>query len=516
MTKKLLTFFSLYIFLNIVGNSNGLLAQKNSKSNKEEKIKIESRFLDAGTINENNNLRGYYEFLAVDKPYKKSQNYVISLFDENLNKLNQIKFVEKVDFNILNAAYSNEELCFMFIDNINKTFEYKVFDMEGKLVSEHKNQLSKKDYKKLTKFGTTSQLINIDGGGFLSTSSLSQKGKMTFILSKFMKGSDKKETFQFTANSKFNTPNILGQVEDVIVLSITESSKLYGKSKYSVVGIDADNMKQKFVKSSDKDGEYLFKPYSMVHSVDHNTIKISGTYYDVNGNTMKASKGMALWEVDTAGELLSEKYNEWGKNFKGFLSLNEDGKSKTNGFVKIHEMFSTQDGKIFAIGEGYRKVFNPAGLITLLVQYPCFLTKFQSTNLSLFEFDKNFKFVKGHELPKRKESMTAFGLSTMNPHKLAQYLPPMFGFKYVQLNEDKNKFMLTYTEDNFRRFRGKRNKFSFNTCRYENDKITFDKFDPKSDKKSNYSVYMQNQYGKLAYFSINSDRESEFRIIKVK
>lgn len=486
------------------------LAQKKAKV---EDVKISTRFLTAGEISENGNLRGYYEFLAVDKPYKKNQNYQINLFDENLNKLNQVKFVEKENFNLLNGSYSNEELCFMFIDNINKAFEYKVFDMDGKLVSEHKNTLTKKDYKKLEKFGTTSQLVNIDGGGFISLSSLSQKGKLTFMLSKFIKGSKKHLTYQYNASSKFNFPNILGQVDNVIVIAVSESSKFFGNAKFSIVGIDADNMKQKFIKSSDVDGEYKFQPYSMVHNIEHNTIKISGTYFDVNGNSIKGSNGLAVWELDTAGVLLSEKYNAWGKDFKNFLSFKKNGKSKDLGFIKVHETFSTSDGKIFAIGEGYKKKFNPGGLVTLLLQYPCFLTKFQTTNLALFEFDENFKFLSGKELPKKKESFAAFGFSTMNVHKLSNYLP-MFGYKYVQFNEEKDQFMLTFAEDRFKYFRGKRNNYNFNTCRYDKGKLTFDKFDMKN--KKGYTMYMRNQYGKLAYYSYSSNKDNEFRIIKVK
>ena len=509
--KSLLLLFALLL--------NVFLFSQKRKEQKPE-LKLTAQLIQVGEIKENNNLRGYYEYLKIDKSFGKEQNYLIDLFDENLNKLNEIKFKDGINLQLLNCAYSNEELCFMFVDNENKKFVYKIFDVEGKLLNEVKSAITKKQFRKLKKFGTSSQLINLEGGGFLSTSTVVEKGKLTFKLTKFPHGSKDILSYQFPLDKKFNTPYILGLSNGLIVLSVTSSKSIYGSASYWLLGIDALTMKQKMSKYSEIDGEYVFKPYSLVENPDYNTIKVSGTYFSVNDNTTKASKGLAMWELDTSGALLREKYNSWVKNFGSYLNFNEMGKSREVGYIKVHETFSTIDGKIYAIGEGYRKKFNPFGLITLIFSYPCMLSKFQTTDLALFSFDNNFKFISGKNLPKRKESLTGYGFSTQSPHVLSNFLP-LFGYRYVQLNEDRNAFMIAYTEDNFKQFRGKRNKFALNTYKFQDGKYSFDKFNSKKDKKKETSVgnamYFRNQFGKIVQYGFNkNDKESKFRIIKVK
>jgi hypothetical protein len=516
MKGKLIVAIKLLTILLIINCPIDSFSQKSKKSKKEEKIEIPVTIMGNGTIEENGNIRGYFVYKAVDKAYGKEQNYHIELFDENFTELSTLKFKDRPNLKMLSTAYSSEELCFMFLNTDEKSFDYKVFSVEGKVISDFSSKLSNKEYKRYMKFVTKERLISLENGGFLSTSAITEKSKITFKVNKFAKGESKPIEYKFPADKKFNLPTILGVSNNVIVVSVMSSKKQLGPASYHIVGLDQENMKAKFTTSSDVDGEYLFVPYSMGENPDYNTIRVSGVYFNVNGNTNRHSKGLAMWELDSSGTLLREKYNAWSSDFKG-LAFKSNGKVKKTGFLKVHETFSTKDGKTFAVAEGYRKRFNGGGLFTLLFNWPCYLTKYQTTDMVLFEMDKDFKVKSSKVFPKKVESIVGYGFSTMSVHAIAHKIPGMFGYSYAQLNEERDGFMFTFTEDNFRLFRNKKSQFSFNTVKFENGKFTSDKLVPSSTKGWSSTAYMASQFGKVAYFNYNySSGKSEFRIIKVK
>jgi hypothetical protein len=492
-------------------------AQKSKKEDKkkEDKIEIQTKNLGSGAILENGNLRGYYVFQAVDKVYGKQQNYQIELYDENFTALNTLKYKAGIDIKIFSAAYSSEELCFMFLNMETRSFDYKVYNIEGKLISEYSSQLSKKDFKRYMKYVTAERLVSVEGGGFLSTSTVTEKRKISFKVSKFVKGQKKPIEYVFPADKKFNLPSILGVVDSTIVLSVRTSKSQLGPAKYYLLGLDQQSMKSKFSLNSDQDGENLFVPYSMADNPNFNTIKISGVFFKPSGNTNKHSKGLAMWELDSKGTLLKERYNAWDKDFDKALPFKNNGKAKKIGFLKVHEVFSTSEGKTYAISEGYRKRFNPWSIYWMINLMPMFMTKFQSTDLVLFQMDDEFSVQKADVFKKQRQNRCAYGFTTSGVHALANKMPYMFSYNYNQLNEEKNGFMFTYINDRFTGFSLRKRKPSFNTVKLENGKFSTDKFLYSGDQV--YSRYMPNQFGKIATYDYSSKtKKSEFRIIKVK
>jgi hypothetical protein len=133
--------------------------------------------------------------------------------------------------------------------------------------------------------------------------------------------------------------------------------------------------------------------------------------------------------------------------------------------------------------------------------------------------DKDFKPQAGKVFPKKVTSWAGYGFTTMGVHALSNKIPGMFGYSYAQLNEEKDAFMFTYAEDNFRLTAFKKSNFNFNTVKFENGKYTTDKLTPTSNtwfgSLSNY--YMQGQFGKITYLTYDyKTKKSDLQIIKVK
>lgn len=495
-------------------------SQKKKKRKKEtintEALVVNTQLIRAGQIMENGTLRGYYEFYSIDKPFAGKQNYRINVFDENANNLNSLKLKESENYDLLNSAYGNEQICFMFLDHDRRRFVYKVYNMEGKLFSNHTARLSEQEYTNLEYHGSTAaQIYSLESGGFVSTSSYFQNIKVSFKLTKFGGNSKKTKRYRYPFKRKYNYPKILGTHKGTIVVSVIAKKALRGKPMFKIIGIDENRLKKTYTKSSEKDGKYIFYPYSMTTSSNLNSFKLSGTYYKIKSNPSKKTTGLAMWELDSVGKILDEKYVAWDSDFKGFLKIKKNSRAKKIGFINIHKVITASDGKTYAIGEGYKKTYNPWSLIPSMFLFPMFCSKFKVSDIVLFEFDKNFNFLSGKQISKRKKTKSRRGFATSNVHRLKNDLSYMFSYNYAQFNEDKNELMFTYS-DKPKMLKRKKFKQVLNTCRVTNEGYIFDQLDPNKENASSVKYYV-NQYGKVICYSKskNSDKYS-FRVIKVK
>ncbi|CAL1518709.1 hypothetical protein MMC2321_02453 [Chitinophaga sp. MM2321] len=69
---------------------------------------------NSGTIMENNQIKGYFFFYRSDKIDRKTNEYTLQILDENLNKVQDIKFQDGKNVNLLEAAYNGSSLSFLF------------------------------------------------------------------------------------------------------------------------------------------------------------------------------------------------------------------------------------------------------------------------------------------------------------------------------------------------------------------------------------------------------------------
>ena len=75
-------------------------------------------------ILENNEIRGYFFFYISDKVDKKTNEYTIQIYDENLRKSREIVFEGDKHIQLLESSYNGNSMMFLFYDSKEKTLEY--------------------------------------------------------------------------------------------------------------------------------------------------------------------------------------------------------------------------------------------------------------------------------------------------------------------------------------------------------------------------------------------------------
>jgi hypothetical protein len=69
---------------------------------------------DFGAIREGSDVKGYYVFYASDKIDKKTYEWSLQVYDNNLKSLKQIKFQASKDVDILESSFNGSDLIFLF------------------------------------------------------------------------------------------------------------------------------------------------------------------------------------------------------------------------------------------------------------------------------------------------------------------------------------------------------------------------------------------------------------------
>jgi hypothetical protein len=180
-----------------------------------------------------------------------------------------------------------------------------------------------------------------------------------------------------------------------------------------------------------------------------------------------------------------EKYISWDVDLSKYLDVNSKGKIQDFGYMYLHNMVQTADGKIYAIGEGYKKGMSAGGAaLKILSGGVPTSNKVKITDLLLIGFDNDLK-VKSATVYSKNENnvfVGAFGsLRTSLLGKVIKYYFGGFDYAYTQNNADNTSFTVCYSDY----VKGKDYKGgTFNSITYNEGKFTTDRINTKSDATS--------------------------------
>jgi hypothetical protein len=466
-----------------------------------QKISLRS----SGAIKEGTEVKGYYFFYVSDKIDKKTNEFTLSIHDENLTKLKDIKFTDSKEVMVLECSFNGSDLLFLFYNSKEKMLDYQLYGADGKKKFNYTREITKKEkaYLETTYLSlddeeqTFKGLYPIEGKGFISNMPSREDKDYTFQID-FM-GSDKRKQWTYipTEGYKKFVGDFLGVVNGVVMIQVEKyKSMMDGSPDSYLLGLSLDKGTVLFEKPTDLP-KYKFYPASL-SLANGGKAYLYGEYFKPNDNIMKdKSLGFAFWEVDEKGTIKSEKYLGWEEGLGKYLTVSSKGKIDDFGYMFIHSTVQTADGNIYAIAEGYKKQASALGIATtLLTRGGSSVTKIKVTDMLIIKFDKDFnvkdakiydKNSNGIELPKGAEfaSVTILG-------KFIKYYYGGFDYNYTQVNKDLTSFTVCYSDYE----RGKDYKGgTFNSITYNDGKFSTDKIHTKSDASS--SVVLPGKQGQV-------------------
>jgi hypothetical protein len=496
--------------------------------------KVYSAYLrNSGTIMENNQIRGYFYLYLSDKIDRKTNEYTLQILDENLNKVQDIKFQDSKDVNLLEASYNGGSLAFLFKNSNEKTLDMKIYGLDGKLKYSYSREYTKKTDALMTQYetmhtddGTNQNVFDLGTKGYVSVMPLRDGRNITYEVDFYSSESKKQWIYKpLNDDDKFAQAEYLGSVDNLVILQvIRKSKKMSGRMASHLVGIDISAKKLQFDLEADEEDEKLLLPTSVARIAGSGNILVMGSYYNKGDKIMKdPSKGLGVYEIDTKGNILTRTYNSWEQDFAKYLPSNRKGKIDNIGYLYIHKMIQAPGGKLFVVGEGYKKQASAGGIaLTALAaaggsyggRGSAGVTKVVVTDMVIMEFNSQYKVTAASIYDKTNNTAEASIMSDYSSqHAMAVYLKMMgaFDYDFTTSEPDNSSFSVCFSDY----VRGGDYKGqTFNTIRYNGTKFTTDRIELKS-KASSMRVFPAKPGSVMIMEYFRKGKRLDFRLEKI-
>ena len=481
------------------------------------------KFLPTHAIKEGSEVKGYYVFYISDKVDRKTNEYTLKIYDNNLKELKDIRFQDSKDVSILESSFNGTDLIFLLYNDEERTFDYQVYGADGKKKSfSYRRDLTKKEkrYLEATYLSMVDEddqtykgLYPVDGKGFISNMPSREDKDYTFQIDYFSTEKRKQWTWTPTEGAKKFAGDYLGEANGMVYLEVLKFGSITDQKPDSyLVGLDLETGRQVFENKTD--GKFRFYPASLSQS-NSGQAYIYGEYFDPTANIFKdKSLGFAFWGIDGKGKITSEKYLSWAGDMGKYVNVSSKGKIEDFGYMFVHDILQTADGSVYAIGEGYQKVVSGLGVAAKLLMRNSGISamKIRVTDMILIKFDKDFnvKDVKIYEKNNNSIEMQSGAelVSASYLGKMVKYYYGGFDYAYTQNNKDATAFSVCYSDY----VRGKDYKGStFNSISFNEGTITTDKIQTKSDATRSWVVQgKQGQVLVVDYYKKGKKLEMHF------
>jgi hypothetical protein len=477
---------------------------------------------------ENKQIKGYFFLYQSDKIDRHTNEYTLQILDENLNKVRDIKFEDSKKLILLEAAYNGGSLAFLFKNGDDKTLDMRVYDIDGKLKYTYSREYDRrtddlmKRYETLhTDEGTNQHVYNLGEEGYVSVLPLKDGKLRTYEVDYYSSQEKRQWTYNPSDEEHYANAEFLGSTDSLIILEVMKKSRaLSGKPTAHLVGINFVTKKQEFDLDNEND-EFTFVSSGVESIKGTGRIMIFGSYFTKGDNIVKDnSKGLAIYAIDSKGTILEKTYNSWGEDFAKYLPANSKGKIDNIGYLYIHKVIQMPDGKMFVVGEGYKRQAN-AGVIALNVlgdlagvRTGAGVTKIVTTDMVMMEFNDKYKIKNATIYDKTNNTVVASSMSDDNSqHAIGLYLKMTgaFDYEFTTGDIDNNNFQVCYSDwVRSSDYRGQ----TFNSIRYNGSKFSTDKIELKS-KASSMKVFPAKSGSIMIMEYFRKDKRLDLRLEKL-
>ena len=429
----------------------------------------------------------------------------------------------------MESSYNGASLVFMFFDEDQNMIDYRLYDLEGKKTFSYSKVLDKRSeqyFKTVPRLGNDEESENqsvydISNKGFLSVVPIREGKNFTYEVNFYSSEKRRSWTFNPIEDGKYTQAQYLGANDSLAFIEVLSKVRATSKEMEStLLGVNLHNGRKAFEMRTQDKG-YKMYPMNISPVAGTSNYIVMGPYFESDDRVLQdKSDGLGVWTMDSKGKVLASKYISWEKDVSKYLKTDFKGRIADMGYVYFHNLFQTDDGKIFAIGEGYKKTASALGIATTVLGAMAgsyggaSLAKMKVTDMVLLQLNDKFalenatiydKYNNNVELPS--------GYGFLNPHTLALLLKQSgsFDYSFTQMGKNKGSFISGYTDfEKGKDYRG----LSFNSISYYDGKITNDKI-KLTTKATRLRVLPAKPGSVLLLEYYKKDKRIDFRMEKV-
>jgi hypothetical protein len=251
---------------------------------------------------------------------------------------------------------------------------------------------------------------------------------------------------------------------------------------------------------------------------------VFGEYFDIGDKELKAqSLGFMALVVNLEGKITLVKTNSWQNDISKVAPVNEKGKfDGNNASILFHNVVRTDDGRVFVIGEQYKKAASAGGIvgnvfmIALTGQQLTANVQLNVYGMVIFEFNPDYSLKKLHMFEKEKNVLQLpAGYGNLTNRTLSYFAKAVGGFDYAftQTGADRSTFFVSFI--NYNREGGGRGKNTLGTIVYTPEQtFTVDKI-VLNRTSTDYYVYRAKEGYVMVTEYFKKEKRVETRLEKV-
>lgn len=431
-----------------------------------------------GTIIENEELVGYYMFYFKEKEDRKTSTYEIKVFDTEYKEMNSFEITRPKNTALAEMTYNGEAFMMFFIDK--KTgYEYVTFDKDGDMLGSKLmsiKEAGKFDYQmtlvRMTSNTEGTSIYPLGSDGFVKVRAAKFK-KAGYILTAYDNDLNELWTSTSSQESKMVESIEINEVNKKFLTAAVQQRKSATSRKmdtyYTIIDAKTGKETVRLDMGNDKDGkESVLKSF---YDESLNKIVMVGEYYKPGDDILKdRSEGIFIQNVDKKGKVSNRENFAWKGEIARFKqkSLSAEARKELDDkfYLYFHDVVRTEDGKLFLIGEQFKKQVSAGGVALGVVAAAAGGTSTASAmeirvmNMAILEFDAD-NVLDEYTLVEKKNTsvMLPAGMGMYGASFLGYYIASIGGFDYSFTSRDKasNKFTVVYTDYN-RKEEGKSGK----------------------------------------------------------
>jgi hypothetical protein len=419
-----------------------------------------------------------------------------------------------------------------FFDYKKSELSYRSFTKEGELVKTDKETI--KDRYRMATYKATSEdvtkptsMFSLGELGFVDYSY--QKGKRVGYKINFVPTKEGAEKWSYTSDDKVKntlTGNFLYGDNDLLISSVMDRPKLMTMKgmRYYLASNDVTTGERKW-KTELVDTKFELSLLNTYVEKENKQIILFGSYFKKGANMAKA-KSLGLFSfimnMET-GEISKRNFISWVKDAGQFLKVNDKGKIQSVGYIYFHQFVKTADGRIFGIGEQYRKSVSAAGVASNILAAAAGGTsdasgiKMVIEDFYVFEFNEDFTLKDINVFEKGKSNVLLDqGMGMVSAAKLAAFLDAMgyFDFYYAQTQDNGEVMHICYM-DYDRTTKGKSKKTYFGVISYADGEFSNDKIVLERKWRTSIHVFPAKAGYALVQEYSRKEKKIEMRLEKI-
>ncbi len=294
-----------------------------------------------------NEAAGYYTFYVNEKVGGGKINFIIAIFDIEMNLIKQTPITITKSSNVDGSEFNGKDFLFVFNDYVKKTLTYVTVDSTGEIIK----TLGIKEEKR---YAATADVYSAYDGFFI-IKPIKEK-KWGYSIEKVDRELNSLWEKRFTVDKGFiGVESVESGKDRIAIIQITSPSAFSAKAKPELICL-SDETGEELYTYPLYDGEATCMPTAFLIDKDNNIVT-GGMYFDGEKWDATNSDGVFLLKVSSTGEKLAYKKNSWEDGIQKFIKAGTEKTFTISSKPKVlfHEIVESTDGSYQVIGETFKK-----------------------------------------------------------------------------------------------------------------------------------------------------------------